>query len=235
MNVILDAAPAAGGDRTVLLMLPGAGDRAQDLVDQGFVRCLRRRRLAVDVLVADARFDDYLENSVVAQLERDVVAPVRAQGHARLWLMGISLGGLGALSYAREHTRAVEGVILLAPFLGTRGLVAEIIRAGGLGRWQSGTIAPTDAESLTLAWLAQYRAGDPVLPRIYLGYGSGDRYAAASEMLERQLPRDQVVSVPGGHDWATWLLLWERLLDAGILSGSDPARLPVPPREAHTR
>ncbi len=223
MKFILDTAPDAGGERLALLMLPGAGDTSQDLVDQGFIRCVRRRRLAVDVLVADARFDDYLEGSVVQQLERDVVAPVLSRAPVRLWLMGISLGGLGALSYAREHGAAVEGVILLAPFLGTRGLVAEIVRAGGLGRWQPGTIASTDAESLTLAWLARYRAEDPALPRIYLGYGTADRYAAASRMLGRQLPREQVVSVPGGHDWATWLDLWERLLDAGVLRPQNAA------------
>lgn len=215
MNVIREAAP--GGDsRVAVVMLPGAGDRAQDLVERGFIRSLRQRGLAVDVVAVDPPFDDYLDDNVAARLERDVIAALRASG-VSTWLMGISLGGLGALSYAREHGGSVEGVVLLAPFVGTRGLVAEIARAGGLERWQPGTIAPDDAERRTLAWLAGRGEQDPAPPPIFLGYGTEDRYAPASVMLARRLPRERVVSLPGGHDWVTWLSLWERLLDRGVL------------------
>lgn len=232
MDAIHDPAPASGADRVVLVMLPGARDRAQDLVEQGFVRALRQRGLAVDAVVVDAQFDHYLERSVVAQLEQDIIAPLRKRGFARIWLMGISLGSTGALSYAREHAGAVEGVILLAPFLGTRGLIAEITRAGGLQNWQPGTIAPEDDERRLLAWLRQYRAGDPALPRIYLGYGTEDRYAPASMMLARQLPDRQVVTLQGGHDWATWLKLWDRLLDGDVFSSNGASAQPVPERSS---
>jgi|SRR6185503_9257125 len=219
MNAIRDLAPVQGAERVALVMLPGARDRAQDLVEHGFVHALRQRRLAVDVVVADANFDHYLEHSVVAQLEQDIIAPLRNGGLSRIWLMGISLGGTGALSYAREHSGAIEGVILLAPYLGTRGLIAEITRAGGLQQWQPGTITPEDDERRLLAWLRHCRAGDPGLPRICLGFGTDDRYAPASTMLARQLPDSQIVTVPGGHDWATWLKLWEHWLDRGVFSG----------------
>lgn len=221
MDAIRDPAPAGGADRIALVMLPGAHDEAQRLVEQGFVRALRRRGLAVDALAVNARVDDYLERSVVARLERDIIAPLRASGIARIWLMGISLGGLGALSYAREHPGAVEGVMLLAPFLGTRGLIAEITNAGGLPQWQPGLLAPEDDERRLLAWLRQYRAGDPALPRIWLGYGTEDRFAPASLLLARQLPERQVMTTPGGHDWPTWLKLWERWLDGGGLAAPD--------------
>lgn len=213
MRVIHSAAPVAGADRVAMVMLPGARDRAEDLIEQGFVRALHQRSPAVDAVIADAHFDHYLERSVVTQLGREVIAPLRDRGLARIWLMGISLGGMGALSYAREHSGAIEGVILLAPFLGTRGLIAEITQAGGLLRWQPGTIAPEDDERRLLAWLRQYRAGDPALPCICLGYGTEDRYAPASLLLAQQLPERQVMAIPGGHDWPTWLALWERWLD----------------------
>lgn len=217
MDSIHDFLPGPGADRIALVMLPGARDRAQDLVEQGFVRALRRRGLAVDAVVVDAQFDHYLERSVVAQLEQDVIAPLRKRGVARVWLMGISLGSTGALSYAREHAGIVEGMVLLAPFLGTRGLVAEITRAGGLQKWQPGAIAPEDDERRLMAWLRQHRAGDPALPRICLGYGTEDRYAPASLLLAQQLPEGQVMAARGGHDWPTWLMLWERWLDRGVL------------------
>ena len=224
MEAIHNPSPVPGADRVALVMLPGAGDRGQDLVEQGFVRALRRRGLAVDAMVAEARFDHYLERSVVAELERDIIAPLRTRGAARIWLMGISLGCTGALSYARAYAGAIEGVILLAPFLGTRGLIAEITQAGGLRNWQPGTLAPEDDERRLLAWLKQYSAGDPALPRICLGYGTGDRYVPASLLLAQQLPAQQVMTVEGGHDWPTWLKLWERWLDGDAFASSGRAR-----------
>jgi pimeloyl-ACP methyl ester carboxylesterase len=223
MDAIHDPAPVPGADRVALVMLPGARDRAQDLVEHGFVRALRKRGLAVDAVVVDAHIDHYLERSVVAQLEQDIIAPLRKRSLAGIWLMGISLGGMGALAYAREHAGAIEGVILLAPFLGTRGLIAEITHAGGLRHWQPGTITPEDDERRLLAWLRQYCAGDPALPRIYLGYGTEDRYAPASFMLAQQLPERQVMTLQGGHDWPTWLKLWERWLDGGAFGSSRKA------------
>jgi hypothetical protein len=223
MQVLRDAAPAPGADTVTLVMLPGARDTAQDLVEQGFVRALRRRGLAVDAVVVNAQFDDYLERSVVSRLDREIIAPLRSAGPARIWMMGISLGGLGALSYARERAGALEGVVLLAPFLGTRGLIAEVTRAGGLQPWQPGAIAPEDDERRLLSWLRQYRADDPALPPIWLGYGTEDRYAPASCLLAPLLPGAHVMAIPGGHDWTTWLTLWERWLDGGAFPSSGRA------------
>jgi pimeloyl-ACP methyl ester carboxylesterase len=219
MNVIRDPAPGGGAERIALVMLPGAGDRAADLVGHGFVQALRDRALPVDALVVDAHSDYYLEQTVVARLEGDVIGPARASGYRRVWLMGISLGGLGALSYAREHGSLVEGLVLLAPFLGTRGLIAEVARAGGLRAWHPGDRAADDAERGLLAWLRQATTEAGGL-HIHLGYGSGDRYLAASRLLEAELPGHRVTRIAGGHDWGTWLKLWHGILDASVFSTS---------------
>ncbi|MGB7542969.1 MAG: alpha/beta hydrolase, partial [Burkholderiales bacterium] len=118
MHAIYDVAPGLGADRTLLVMLPGATDRPEDFVEQGFIQAVRASGASVDVAAVDAHMDYYIEHSVVERLEADVIAPARAKGYTRTWLMGISLGGMGALAYARGHAKEVEGVILLAPFLG---------------------------------------------------------------------------------------------------------------------
>ncbi len=222
MNVIHDPPPVTGAVDLALVMLPGAGDQAQDLVEQGFLGALRRRAIAADAWMADVPFDQYMDGSFAARLELDVLAPIRSHGRARIWMMGISLGGMAALSAARRHPGAIEGLILLAPFLGTRGRIAEVAAAGGLRKWLPGAVAPDDDELLVLSWLRDYQSGNPALPRIHLGYGSDDRYAPASELLAQELPPAHVVSVEGEHDWATWLKLWERLLDGNVLL-SQPA------------
>lgn len=223
MNATYDAAPQPCAHRILLVMLPGAGDRPQDLVEYGFVQALRERGLPVDVVAVDAHVGYYLDRSLSARLMRDIVAPARASKYQRLWFMGISLGGMGSLIYAREPAAEVEGVVLLAPFLGARGTIAEIAGGGGLSRWQPGAIKPDDDERSLLAWLKGYQADDPAVPKIYLGYGSADRYAPASALLAERLPAARVATTDGGHDWATWIRLWRHLLDQDLFSSEEKA------------
>jgi len=218
MDAIYDITPGAAADRVLLVMLPGAKDSPDDMVERGLVRALRERAVPVDVVAADAHLDYYLERSFLERLRHDIVAPAQAKGYTRIWLMGISLGGMGSLAYARAHPADIEGVILLAPFLGTRGTIAEVVRAGGLSRWQPGEIKADDDEHALLAWLKSYRAGDPKAPKIFLGYGKDDRYAPASLLLAERLPPQRVMAIPGGHDWTTWMVLWAGLLDRDPLA-----------------
>ncbi len=218
MDAIYDLAPGRGADRVLLVMLPGAMDRAQDLLEQGFSVALRERGLPVDIVAADAHVDYYLERNLIERLATEIIAPARSVGYKRIWLMGISIGGMGSMAYVREHAADIEGVVLLAPFLGTRGLIAEVMRAGGLIHWTPGEIPPGDDERMLVAWLRTYRAEDPAWPAIFLGYGKGDRFAPASTMLAAQLPASRVVAVEGGHDWQTWKALWQQLLDRGLFS-----------------
>lgn len=212
MRTIHDVAPGQDADRILLVMLPAAKARPEDLLEQGFVAAVRERGLPLDVAVVDAHADYYLEGGIGERLAVDVVSPLRAKGYRRIWLMGMSLGGMGCIAYAHRHAAEVEGVILLAPFLGARGLIAQILRAGGLARWQPGAPEPHDEELRLLLWLKHYRADNPRLPAIHLGFGRDDRYAPASKMLAQQLPAERVLSVPGRHDWQTWIRLWRDLL-----------------------
>jgi len=211
LRAIHDRAPGENVDPITLVMLPGAGDRPEDLIAQGFVGALRERSLPVDVVVVDAHMDYYLERSIVEHLASDVIVPARSPRSDRLWLMGISLGAMGAVAYARAHVGAVEGMILIAPFFGTRGLIAEVERAGGLMRWCAANVH--DDERALVTWLKNYRPDDPDSPKIFLGYGTEDRFLPASVMLAPHLPVGRVATVAGGHDWATWLEVWRRLLD----------------------
>ena len=218
MDAIHDVAPGGLDARILLIMLPGARDTPEDLASHGFIRAIRERSLAVDVVAVDAHLGYYLERTVAERLEQDIIASARARGYKRIWFMGISLGGLGSLIYARAHPGEVEGEVLLAPFLSNRGLIDDVIRAGGLDRWQPGEIAADDEERQLLAWLKAYRTDEPRLPKIYLGYGTGDRFAPASALLATRLPVGQVATIEGGHDWPTWFNLWNQLLDKGLFT-----------------
>ncbi|HUP95747.1 MAG TPA: alpha/beta fold hydrolase [Burkholderiales bacterium] len=216
MDAIYDCESPPGTDKVMLVMLPGATHKPADFAHHGFIQALRRRKLPVDTALVDAHLGCYLERSLVKSLTEDVITPARARGYKRIWLMGISLGGMGALTYAREHPGEIAGVVVLAPFLGVRGTIEEIVRAGGIDQWQPGTIAPQDDERHLLAWLKTYEAANPAWPAIHLGYGTGDRFIAASAILGNRLPPARIATAPGGHDWKTWSTLWEKLLDRDL-------------------
>lgn len=207
-------APAGGRDRVLLVMLPGAGIAAGAFADQGMVDAVHGRGLAIDIVATGLDLGLYLDGNLAHALHRAIVEPALAQGYSRIWLLGISLGGMGALLYASAHADRVEGLILLAPFLGTQGTVAEIAAAGGVASWSASGSAATIPEIRMLAWLQDVLVRRPARPALYLGHGRDDRFARGHRMLAESLPPRRVVTAPGGHDWATWLILWRRLLDA---------------------
>jgi pimeloyl-ACP methyl ester carboxylesterase len=200
-------------ERVLLVLLPPAFGTAQDFVDHGFVTAVRERNLKVDVIAAGAIADYYLDQTVVARLHADVIAPARARGYRRVWLGGISIGGFGSLLTLQAHTAEIEGLLLLAPYLGSRPAVNDVLRAGSFAQWQPQRAAPDDHEQQLLAWLRGVLAAPALSPPIYTGYGTQDRFAPSIELLANALPCGRVVRLPGEHDWATWIVLWHALLD----------------------
>lgn len=210
---IFDAAPVAADGRILLLMLPGAKNTPQQLEDSGFIRALRERELAVDVLALDTHVDLYLDRARVERVLHDTLDEVRARGYRRIWLLGISLGGTGAMPCAVQRSAEIEGMFLLAPFLGTRGIIAEVEAAGGFRHWQAGEIGCRDLERALLEQIRHRRLEADDFPPIYLGYGSEDCYRGASILLSEHIPQHRLSVMAGGHDWKTWIVLWRDLLD----------------------
>ena len=217
----MHAAPDSGDQRILLVMLPGYGMVGDDFARHGFIAGLHERGWPVDVIAARPDVDLYLDGSIAERLDADLIRPSH-RAAARLWFLGVSLGALGALLYAERHRGAVAGAVLLAPFLGNPGLLAEVAAAGGLERWDPGAVRPVDRERRVLAWL---KATAPDGPALHLGYGRGDRFARAAALLAEILPAGRTIVRDGGHDWPTWSRLWREMLDR------DPFALAAGPPE----
>jgi pimeloyl-ACP methyl ester carboxylesterase len=198
------------GER-LLVMLHGAHFAADDFVAQGIVAALHQYAPDIQAVAATLTEGDYLEGDVHVRLHAQVIAPALARGVRQVWLLGISLGGMGALLYARGALAPLAGVILLSPFLATRGVIAEITAAGGLAAWRPGPPPPGDIERRLMLWLASPGFAS-LAPRVHLGCGEQDRFAPASRLLAARLPPGQVTATQGGHDWPTWRELWSRIL-----------------------
>ena len=121
---------------------------------------MRQRQLPVDLLLLDAHTGYYTSQQIVDRLLNEVVRPAREQGYARVWLVGISLGGYGSLLFTREHGDLIDGAFVMAAFLGRRDLPAAIGQAGGLRAWD-GQLDGADVHDLALwRWLRE-RANRP--------------------------------------------------------------------------
>ena len=215
------AAPTADGAAAgLLVLLPGAGMAAGDFATHGLISAVHRRRWSVDIVAVDTGMETYLDGDIAERLRDEVIAPLRADG-ARLWLAGVSLGGFGALRYLQAYDEEVAGLLLLAPFIGSRGLIAAVEACGGLRAWSRRAPSDVTPQHRLLKWLAEREFGDARCPTVQLGFGTGDRFAAAHHLLAALLPVARVEMLGGGHDWPTWEALWERMLDGALhdLSG----------------
>jgi enterochelin esterase-like enzyme len=215
--------------KALVILLPGAYDKPQDFIDQGFVSAFKAKQFDADITLIDAHIGYYTNQQIVQRLLNEVILPAKQQGYQQIWLAGISLGGYGSLLYSMRGAQAIDGIFIMAPFMGSRHLPAQIAKAGGLNEWTplpGAASVPLDIDDELWAWLKAYSqqisAGQSMVP-IYIGYGEDDRFVASNRLLAAQLPSRQVMTVAGGHTWGPWLALWRLFLD----------RAPLPLGAAH--
>lgn len=212
-------APAGEAATQLWVMLPGAYMKPADFIEAGFAQAVHRRCLPHDIALLEANVAEVADGSALAFLQSYLCSRDHGAGSARcIRLLGISLGAhlalacLARASADRDQAKAaarVTGACLLAPYLGPRGIIAEVAAAGALEQWQPSPILETDIDRRIWQWL-RLEAGAHDL---YLGYGSDDRFALAQALMAQALPASRVDVQPGGHAWPVWTGLWNRHLD----------------------
>ena len=201
--------PAAVPAHRLMVVLPGRADDLRALRDRGVVAAIQDTWPGTDVLLAEASMAYYTQGRVTHRLHDEVVAPALARRHyTQVWMAGASLGGMGTLLYDQDWPGTLDGLVLLAPYLG-EGPVPDGIRAsGGLAQWRP---APQPGDS---AWIARQRQlwthlqgwlHEPSqAKRVWLAVGTRDRLRPTIELLLPALPPDHVLMPAGGHAWSTW-------------------------------
>lgn len=227
MDTRLDISTCSPAD-TLLVFLPGAYSDPQEFVTEGFVQEVRERHIAVDVMLVDAHMGYYNNRTIIDRLEQDVLVPARRKGYGAIWLVGISVGGFGAMIHEELQPGSVAGIVVLAPYMGQRLLSTDIDVAGGLRAWQApaGPLPLDQMETRLWRWLQAYGETPlpPGRPPLYLGYGLDDRFVFSHRLLAAVLPTDRVFTTEGGHDWAPWRRLWKQALDVLPLPECKPFR-----------
>ncbi len=200
-------------DQPLLVFLPGREDHADVFWREGFVAAVRKAGLTADLIATDAHGGYYVQGSVVRLLHDEVIAPARKRGDRDIVLIGVSVGGYGAIRYAMRHPGEIATVVLLSPFLGAGPFMRELAEAGD------------EDFAQTWSWLKRYpRDASPKgraaagYPRLILGYGEEDYFLHSDHQLEALLPPHDVVKTTGAHLWSTWRALFQAILEKGLLA-----------------
>jgi len=198
----------------LLVLLPGAYIRPEDFLEQGFPEAAARQAQHLDLCFVDLDLEQISGGQALAALHEQILGPAR-KTHTKIWLGGISLGGLLSLCYAADYPGQVDGLCLLAPYPGSRITTRTIAAAGGLQAWQPDAAALEDPEFRVWHWL---RSPPPQMP-VFIGYGQEDRFAEGMAQVAACFPPDCSAQVPGAHDWAAWTPLWEQFLARNFFPG----------------
>lgn len=194
---------------TLFVLLPGIQDTHLEFETAGFIRAAKELDVPADMVVVDAHIGYYAREMILERLREDIILPARTEGYRKIWLVGTSLGGLGSVLYAGKYESDLDGVLLLAPFLGEKRLIREIDKAGGPESWSP---VQSDFKAAIWSWLKNYFIDPLRNPKLYLGFGSRDRFEFACRFLAKALPGERVLMTSGAHEWGTWHRLWQEFL-----------------------
>jgi hypothetical protein len=202
-----------GPDRVLVLLLPTIAGKGSDYELHGFIEAVREKGFKADMKILDVNPVIYLQGRIVEVLKKELVDPAKASGYQKILLVGISLGGHGALLYLTQSSENIDGVVVLAPFIGGYFINDAIEKAGGLHKWENCPLFEWDYACDMWKLLKDYMSDPEKQGKVILGYGTEDGFANGNRLLSEQLPPENVFTVPGGHDWTTWKLLWIKVLD----------------------
>ena len=209
----------------LLIFIRGMGGTINCLIEshacfekEGFVEAVRRRELSYDMVAPNSHFGYYRDRTLVERLRVEIIEPARDAGYRKIWLIGVSLGGLGALLYLMQYPADIDGVLVLGPYLGDDAIIEEIRAAGGVDRWEPGPYDPNeDWERMLWDWLKQFTRAGAGPPPLYLGIARDDIYLADHRLLAEALPPERTLTVDGKHRFSSFTKAWNVFLDRGLL------------------
>jgi pimeloyl-ACP methyl ester carboxylesterase len=195
----------------LIVFLPGRWSRVEEFQQEGFFKIAEKRWPKARLVAADLHLGYYKNRSMARRLHEDVILPAKRSGVKTVRVVGISMGGLGALIYDQEYPRQIDEMILLSPFLGEEKVLQEIQAAGSLKNWQPNAVVEKDFSRKLWLGLRGNWTEKTNQPKVSLGCGNEDRLAESNRLFAKEfLKPSQQKWISGGHDWATWRALFEK-------------------------
>jgi putative tributyrin esterase len=217
-RVILPAAIPAGKKLPVVYLLHGGGGGFRDwsnysdvarFAEKGLILVMPEGESSYYTNAADRpqdRYEDYIATDLIADVERQFPA---ASGRAQRAIMGISMGGFGAVNLALKHPDLFSFAAGISSALDVPSRPFSIKRiqqyrqhAAIFGPWKSEHRRANDPFILA-------RSVDPArTPYFYLTCGDQEGLLPANHQFASLLKARHIASEfrggPGGHDWNQW-------------------------------
>lgn len=199
----------------LVVMLPGRGDDLQSMKHKDVASIIQQSWPDADVILTGLTMPFYREGRAAQRLHDEIIEPARSAGAKEIWLMGISLGGMGCVLYEHEYPGQTQGLLLLSPYLGDQAIQTKIRDAGGLQAWQPGPQQALNSKTFqhelwrTLKDVSENssRAKD-----VWLIYGADEPFREPIELVTPWLPPDHSIMLEGNHNWDLWVPAMTRLL-----------------------
>ena len=90
--------PAPRHAQRLVIVLPGRGDGLDGLQRTDIAQAIQSQWPDADVTLSGLAIGYYLQGNAIRRLHDEIIAPARTRGYREIWLLGASLGGLGALT-----------------------------------------------------------------------------------------------------------------------------------------
>lgn len=203
-----------GSGDELVVFLPGRWSLAEEFEREGLFEIARNKWPEARLVGPDLHIGYYKNQTMIRRLHEDVILPARQSGVKTIRLVGVSMGGMGALVYDLEHPGEVAEIHLLSPYLGEEEALAEISAAGGLAKWNPGTPRADDFSRRLWAGLRKKWLREGNRPTVYLGCGTEDHLASSNRMFASEfLNESDQTWIAGTHDWPTWRSLFEKMVE----------------------
>lgn len=217
-RIVLPISMATGSKLPVVYLLHGGGGGFRDWSNYSDVARFAERGLILVMPEGDEsyytnsaehlqdRYEDYIVNDLIADVEAHF--PV-ASNRARRAIIGISMGGFGAVKIALRHPELFAFVGGLSSALDVPSRPFSLKRIGQwshhrviFGPWGSATRHENDPFALA-------RSADvATAPFFYLTCGEQEGLLPANHrfanLLEQRHFHHEFHVVSGGHDWTQW-------------------------------
>lgn len=197
---------------TLIVLLHGRGGSAENFVRYGAVEQIAACRPDANIVGVNSYFAYYRERIIEERLREDVIQPALEAGIRQIWLLGISMGGLGSLVYRHRYNGDIEAVILMAPYLGEWDELDTYLQS------PQRAVASIDPDFFEIWESIKSTGADE--PAITLAFGEDDENNNQHRWLASLLDEKRVFSMPGGHKWTTWKKLWPEALKRSGLCDS---------------
>jgi pimeloyl-ACP methyl ester carboxylesterase len=200
--------PNGGSPKELVVLLPGRLSPPEEFVKFGIVDLVQKVRPLAQIVVPDLHLGYYMAGLADVCLHEEIIGPAKKR-RLKVTILGISMGGLGALMYSLRYPEEVDEILLLSPFVGEDELLNGIEQAGGLENWQIQVNTPrSKSEALRKMWSEMRRQwllrSGPPFP-ISLAVGKNDKLLTSNRFFARSvLQPGQLTEIDGGHDWDCW-------------------------------